>query len=76
MVEKTNFKTALIQSIANDLHFDFKRNNKISGEEVLAKIRSMRGKLDPYDSEENIKILKIMDLRKLRGFLKSCILKW
>ena len=40
MVEKL-FQNCLIQSIANDLHFDFKRNNKISGEEVLAKIRSM-----------------------------------
>ena len=71
MVEKTNFKTALIQSIANDLHFDFKRNNKISGEEVLAKIRSMRGKLDPYDSEENIKILKNNGFKKIERIFKE-----
>ena len=71
MVEKVNFKTALIQSIANDLHFDFKRENKISGEEILAKIRSMRGKLDPYDSDENIKILKESGFRKIERILKE-----
>ena len=61
----------MIQSIANDLHFDFKRNNKISGEEVLAKIRSMRGKLDPYDSEENIKILKNNGFKKIERIFKE-----
>ena len=71
MVEKTNFKNSLIQSIANDLHFDFKRNNKISGEEVLAKIRSVRGKLDPYDSEENIKILKNNGFKKIERIFKE-----
>ena len=71
MVEKTNFKLPLIQSIANDVHFDFKRENNISGEEILAKIRSMRGKLDPYDSGENIQILKDNGFKKVEILFKE-----
>ena len=45
------------------MYDDFKSKNGFNEKEILLKTRSLRGVLDPYTSEENIRYLKELGLK-------------
>tara|TARA_Y100000741_G_C18105323_1_gene498570 strand:- start:38 stop:748 length:711 start_codon:yes stop_codon:yes gene_type:complete len=56
--EKIRGADARFQEMLTFLYYDFKSNNGFNSDEILSKERSLRGKLDPYTYNENIKFLK------------------
>ncbi len=58
LFEKVRGPDARFQDILTSLYADFKSKNGISGEEILAKNRSLKGVLEPFSSDGNRGLLQ------------------
>ena len=70
--EKVRAPDARFQDITSQIYDDFKSENGFNEKEILLKTRSLRGILDPYTTEENIKYLKrsgFKDISSIQKFL-------
>lgn len=70
MLEKVNFSNPIVQSMMNELYFDFKKEQKLTDSEILDKNRSLRGVLDPFDNNEHILNLKKTGFKKVELIMK------
>ena len=70
MLEKVNFSNSIFQSIVNELYFDFKKDQKLTDSDILNKSKSLRGVLDPFDSNEHITTLKKIGFKKAEVVMK------
>ena len=72
LFEKVRAPDARFQDITSQMYDDFKSKNGFNEKEILLKTRSLRGVLDPYTSEENIRYLKragFKDIMSVQKFL-------
>jgi len=72
LFEKVRAPDARFQDITTQMYDDFKSNNGFNEKEILLKTRSLRGVLDPYTSEENIRYLTragFKDITSVQKFL-------
>ncbi len=58
LFEKVREPNSRLQELAMLLYNDFKLENGYSGDEIVAKSRSLKGVLEPLSSRENLKFLK------------------
>jgi len=58
LFEKVRANDARFQDYANILYAEFKLKNGFSHKEIHAKTLSLKGKLEPYSSNENIRFIK------------------
>ena len=73
LFEKVREPSSKLQEIAMLLYNDFKLENGYSGNEILAKSRSLKGVLEPLTSKENLKFLKDSGFKETgRIFKKLC----
>ena len=73
LFEKVREPSSKLQEIAMLLYNDFKLENGYSGNEILAKSRSLKGVLEPVTSKENLKFLKDSGFKETgRIFKKLC----
>ena len=58
LFEKVREPNSRLQELSMLLYNDFKLENGYSGDEIIAKSRSLKGVLEPLSSRENLKFLK------------------
>mgnify|MGYP001292532383 CR=1 FL=1 len=72
LFEKVRAPDARFQDMTSQIYDDFKSSNGFSDEEILLKTRSLRGVLDPYTAEENMRYLEragFKDIVSIQKFL-------
>ena len=67
LFEKSRQTNTRINDILNQLYIDFKLKNGYSGNEIIAKSRSLKGILEPLSLDQNLQILEVA------GFIDPCI---
>ena len=73
LFEKVREPNSRLQELTMLLYNDFKLQNGYSGDEIIAKSRSLKGVLDPLSSAENVKFLKDSGFRETgRIFKRLC----
>ena len=58
LFEKTRQDNPRANDILNQLYTDFKLNNGYTGNEIVAKARSLKGVLEPLSTEQNLELLE------------------
>ena len=58
LFEKTRQGNPRANDILNQLYTDFKLNNGYTGNEIVAKARSLKGVLEPLSTEQNLELLE------------------
>ena len=73
LFEKVREPNSRLQELAMLLYNDFKLQNGYSGDEIIAKSRSLKGVLEPLSSRENLRFLKDSGFRETgRIFKRLC----
>ena len=73
LFEKVREPNSRLQELTMLLYNDFKLQNGYSGDEIIAKSRSLKGVLEPLSSRENLKFLKDSGFRETgRIFKRLC----
>ena len=67
LFEKSRQRDTRINDVLNQLYIDFKLKNGYSGNEIVAKARSLKGILEPLSLDQNLQILEAA------GFKDPCI---
>lgn len=70
VVEKTRAENAFFEDIWLELHWDFKRRQGLTPEQILEKANSIRGVLNPLSTAENIDLLHQTGFRRVEVFFK------
>lgn len=70
LAEKTRAENSLFEDIWLELHWDFKRRQGLTPEQILEKANSLRGVLNPLTTEENIDLLFQTGFSRIEVFLK------
>ena len=68
LFEKTRQDNPRTNDILNQLYTDFKLNNGYTGNEIVAKARSLKGVLEPLSTGQNLELLE------QTGFYNSTII--
>ena len=63
--EKIRMRDSKFQDIGTTIYTDFKLEQGYSPDEIIAKLRSLKGVLEPNLSKQNIKLLKKAGFRKI-----------
>ncbi|MEC9247970.1 MAG: methyltransferase domain-containing protein [Pseudomonadota bacterium] len=71
LFEKTRETSSRFQDIMTLLYNDFKLGNGYSGNEIIAKARSLKGVLEPLSSIENIQALKKVGFKEICPVCKN-----
>lgn len=58
MFEKVRASDARFQDITSTLYLEFKQRNGLTNDEIVMKQQSLKGRMDPFTSAENVKFLK------------------
>lgn len=73
LFEKVREPNSRLQELTMLLYNDFKLQNGYSGDEIIAKSRSLKGVLEPLSSRENLRFLKDSGFRETgRIFKRLC----
>ena len=73
LFEKVREPNSRLQELTMLMYNDFKLQNGYSGDEIIAKSRSLKGVLEPLSSRENLKFLKDSGFRETgRIFKRLC----
>ena len=73
LFEKVREPNSRLQELTMLLYNDFKLQNGYSGDEIIAKSRSLKGVLEPLSSRDNLKFLKDSGFRETgRIFKRLC----
>ena len=73
LFEKVREPNSRLQELTMLLYNDFKLRNGYSGDEIIAKSRSLKGVLEPLSSRENLRFLKDSGFRETgRIFKRLC----
>ncbi len=70
IVEKTRAQTAFFEDIWLELHWDYKRRQGLTPEQILEKANSIRGVLNPLTTEENIELLNQTGFDRVEVFFR------
>ena len=69
-VEKVRGESSFFEDIWLELHWDFKRRQGLTAEQILEKANSIRGVLNPLTTEENIDLLTQTGFSQVEIFFK------
>jgi len=70
VVEKTRAESSFFEDIWLELHWDFKRRQGLTPEQILEKANSIRGVLNPLTTEENLDLLYQTGFTRVEIFFK------
>ncbi|HSG06100.1 MAG TPA: hypothetical protein VLB09_06850, partial [Nitrospiria bacterium] len=70
IVEKVCAEYSSFEGIWNELHWDFKRRQGLTPEQILEKANSIRGVLNPLTINENLEILTQTGFDRVEVFFK------
>lgn len=70
VIEKAHGDHAVFQSMWTELHWDFKRRQGLSPEQILEKANSIRGVLNPLSPAEHVKLFKQTGFDQVEIFFK------
>lgn len=70
IAEKTRAEHSSFEDMWLELHWDFKRRQGLTPEQILEKANSLRGVLNPLTTEENIDLLLQTGFSRVEIFLK------
>ncbi|MFO7593988.1 MAG: methyltransferase domain-containing protein [Pseudomonadota bacterium] len=70
IVEKTRAQDSFFEDIWLDLHWDYKRRQGLTPEQILEKANSIRGVLNPLSTEENIELLNQTGFSRVEVFFR------
>jgi tRNA (cmo5U34)-methyltransferase len=70
LAEKTRAENSFFEDMWLELHWDFKRRQGLSPEQILEKANSLRGVLNPLTTEENIDLLFQTGFSRVEVFFK------
>lgn len=70
MVEKTDAGHPSLQSMWNEIHWDYKKSQGLTDEMILEKARSLRGVLRPLSRSENLALLSKTGFQTCETFIQ------
>ncbi len=70
LAEKTRAENSVFEDIWLELHWDFKRRQGLTPEQILEKANSLRGVLNPLTTEENVDLLFQTGFSRVELFFK------
>ncbi len=70
LAEKTRAENSFFEDVWLELHWDFKRRQGLTPEQILEKANSLRGVLNPLTTEENLDLLSQTGFSRVEVFLK------
>lgn len=70
MAEKTRAENSFFEDVWLELHWDFKRRQGLTPEQILEKANSLRGVLNPLTTEENLDLLFQTGFSRVEVFFK------
>ena len=70
VIEKAHGDHAVFQSMWTELHWDFKRRNGLSPDQILDKANSIRGVLNPLSPSEHMKLFRQTGFYQVEVFFK------
>lgn len=70
IVEKTRAQDSFFEDIWLELHWDYKRRQGLTPEQILEKANSIRGVLNPLTTEENIELLSQTGFSRVEVFFR------
>jgi tRNA (cmo5U34)-methyltransferase len=70
LAEKTRAENTFFEDVWLELHWDFKRRQGLTAEQILEKANSLRGVLNPLTTEENLDLLSQTGFSRVEVFLK------
>jgi tRNA (cmo5U34)-methyltransferase len=70
VAEKTRAENSFFEDVWLELHWDFKRRQGLTPEQILEKANSLRGVLNPLTTEENVDLLFQTGFSRVEVFFK------
>jgi tRNA (cmo5U34)-methyltransferase len=70
LAEKTRAENSFFEDLWLELHWDFKRRQGLTPEQILEKANALRGVLNPLSTEENIDLLYQTGFSRVEIFFK------
>ena len=75
MFEKIRGNDARFDNILNSLYLEFKEDNGLSSEDILAKSKSLRGVLEPFSDNGNLGLIRRAGFKDIQTIMQSICFK-